>query len=93
MLEICQLQGKIPEEINKLKRRERGTAMEEAESSSIQVEMPSGPVVELEIDKISLSEHIRPGGGGGGGRARGRRWGRVRRERRSERRGHEEKND
>jgi len=44
MLEFFQSEGKIPEEMDWLKMRVRGAAMEEAESLSIRAEIPSGPV-------------------------------------------------
>ena len=67
MLEFFQSEGKIPEEMDWLKMRVRGAAMEEAESLSIRAEIPSGPVEVSEGRlrrrcKISSSVHIRPEG-------------------------------
>ena len=47
-LEFFQSEGKMPVEIDKLKMRVRGAAIEKAERLSIRAEMPSGPMAGLE---------------------------------------------
>ena len=66
-IRVFQSKGKIPEEMDWLKMRVRGAAMEESESLSIRAEIPSGPVEVSEGRlrrrcKISSSVHIRPEG-------------------------------
>ena len=67
MLEFFQSEGKILEEMDRLKIRVRGAAMEEAESLSMRAEIPSGPVAVSEGRlrrrcRISSSVHRKSGG-------------------------------